>query len=216
MEFCPNGIDQLNNSNDSITNTSDINNEVKKFTDATRLVTFITVCVEVGLGLPSLLCFYMRFVCCTKGISCSFACGGFARNRCLCFFHSESYLNAFTKVIQPFLMFDAIFILTVAPISNIHPFIVTCAVGYVLIALRLLSYVLTFALLFVFRYYKYNMFEKKRLVSLAFKMVGLILDLISISSSLATLIKLGVPEMPGIQISYATASIVLVILTYIT
>ena len=218
MEFCPNDapVNQSNNSINSETNTSNINGDVQKFTDIAKDITFYTACFELGLGLLTFSLFLIKFLWCTKGVSCPFACSGFARNRwLLCCFHSESYIDAFTDAIQPFLMIDAIFILTVAPISSIHPLLITCTTGYILVGLRLLTYVLTFGLLFIFRYYKYNKFKMGRLGLMAVRMVGLFINLVTISSSLATLIKLGIPEIPGIRYTYATATFIIVIITYI-
>ena len=54
-----------------------------------------------------------------------------------------------------------------------------------------------------------------RLASMVLKMIRLFLDLAAISSSLATLIELGIPEMSGIQNTYATATFIIIIITYI-
>ena len=112
-------------------------------------------------------------------------------------------------------MLDAILFLAIAPIDNVHPFVVTCAEGYILTAFRLALYVLTFVLLFGFRYYKYNEFKLKGVVSLLIDFIGLFLVLFSVSSSLATLITRGLPEMKSIRIGYATATFVNIIITYI-
>ena len=112
-------------------------------------------------------------------------------------------------------MLDAILFLTVAPIGNVHPFVVTCTFGYILTGLRLASYVLTFVLLFGFRYYKHNKFELKGVSSLIFDFIGFFIVLFSVSSSLATLIKLGIPERNSIRVTYAIATFVIVIMTYI-
>lgn len=219
MEFCPSDDVPVNQSNNSInneTNTSNINDDVQKFTGIAKDITFYTACFELSLGLLTFGLFLIKFLWCTKGVSCPFACSGFRRNRwLLCCFHSESYMDAFTTAIQPFLMIDAIFILTVAPVSSIHPLLITCTTGYILVGLRLLTYVLTFGLLFTFRYYKYNKFNMGRLGSVAFKMIKLFINLLSISSSFATLIKLGIPEMPGIRYTYAVATFITVIIIYI-
>ena len=112
-------------------------------------------------------------------------------------------------------MLDAVFYLTIAPIGNVHPFVVTCAAGYTLTGFRLASYVLAFVLLFGFRYYKYNEFKIKGVLSLLIDFIGLFLVLFSVSSSLATLITLGLPERKSIQLTYATATFVIIIMTYI-
>ena len=196
------------------TDISDVN--VKKLTNIARDITFYSVYIEVGLGYFTIICFVIKFACCTRGVSCAFACGGFARNRwCLCCLHSESYLKAFSKAITPFLVFDAIFFLLIAPIGNIYPLIVTCVSGYFLIGLRIASVILTFVLLFGFRYYKYNEFQLKDLLSLALDFIGLIFVLLAVSSSLATLINLGIPETKSIRISYYIATFVIVGITYI-
>ena len=215
-EFCYEYTNQTNTINSTTNTNASYDDEVKKFTDVARDITFYSVCIEVGFGYLTITCFLVKFACCTKGVSCSFACGGFSRNRlCLCCFHSESYMKEFSKAITPFLFGDALLFLAVAPISNIHPFIVTCIFGYVLTGLRLASVVLTFVLLFGFRYYKNNEFKLKELVSLAFDFVGLFLAVFSVSSSLATLISLGIPEMKSIRISYAIATFINVVITYI-
>ena len=216
-----NPMNSTTNTMNSSTNTSyidddDDDDDVKKFTNVAKYITFYSVCFEVGLGYFTLICFMIKFAYCTRGVSCSFACGGFARNRCcLCCFHSESYLNAFSKAITPFLMIDAVLLLTIAPISNVHPFVVTCALGYFFIGLRIVSIVLTFILLFGFRYYRYNQFQFKDILSLALDFVELFLVLLSASSSLVTLINLGIPEMKSIRTSYAIATFVIVGITYI-
>lgn len=158
-EFCFDATNQtsiINNTTSDVDDnaTSDVDDNVNKFTNIARYITFYSICFEVGVGYLTLICFLIRFSCCMEGISCSFAWGGFARHRWgLCCFHSESYIEAFSKAITPFLMCDAILFLTVAPISNVHPFIVTCVTGYILTGFRLASYVLTFVLLFGYRYY---------------------------------------------------------------
>ena len=216
MEFCPENENQDDVTNGTNITRDDTNDDVKTFTDVAKYVTFVSVCIEVGLGYFTFHCFLLKFSCCTEGVACSSAWGGFARNRlCLCCFHSESYLEGFTKAITPFLMCDAILFLTVAPISNVHPFVVTCVGGYILTGLRLASYVLTFVLLFGFRYYKYNDFKLKGVAPLLFDFIGLFLVLFSVSSSLATLINLGIPETKSIRVSYAVATFVIVIITYI-
>ena len=213
MEFCSGDNDIINGTTNA---TSGVNDDVKKFTNIARYITFYSVCIEAAFGVFTFTCFLIKFSCFTDGISCPTAWGGFGRNRLLlCFFHSESYLEAFTKAITPFLMLDAILFLTIAPIGNVHPFVVTCIEGYILTGFRLASYVLTFVLLFGFRYYKYNEFELKGVVSLLIDFIGLFLVLFSVSSSLATLITLGLPERKSIQISYATATFVIIIMTYI-
>lgn len=207
------------NTSKIITSTSNINgtdNDVKKLTNIAKDFTFYSACVEVGLGYFTLFCFLIKFAYCTKGVSCAFACGGFARHRwCLCCFHSELYLKKFSEAISPFLMLDAIFFLTIAPLGNIHPLIVTCVLGYFLTVLRILAVVATFVLLFGFRYYEYNEFKFEDIKSLALDFVGLFFVLFSVSSSLATLINLGIPEMKSIRISYAIATFVIVGITYI-
>ena len=210
MEFCHETIIIINGT------TSDVDDNVKKFTNIAKYITFGSICIEVALGFFTSFCFMIKISCCTAGISCPTAWGGFARNRlCLCCFHSESYLETFTKAITPFLMLDAILFLTIAPIGNVHPFVVTCIEGYILTGFRLAFYVLTFVLLFGFRYYKYNEFKPKGVFSLLFDFIGLFLVLFSVSSSLATLITRGLPEMKSIQIGYATATFVNIIITYI-
>ena len=217
MEFCPEDMNETSNINSSTNATSDdVNDDIEKFTDIAKNITFFSVCFEIGLGYFTFYCFLIKFACATKGITPAFACGGFARNRLGLFcFHSESYLEAFSKAITPFLILDAILFLTVAPIGNVHPFLVTCAWGYIITGLRLASYVLTFVLLFGFRYYKYNVFELKGVSLLILDFFGLFLVLFSVSSSLATLIKLGIPERNSIRITYAIATFVIVIITYI-
>ena len=214
MEFCP---DNENEANVTNVTSSDTNDDVKKFTDVAKYITFVSVCIEVGLGYFTFHCFLMKFSCCTEGVAYSSAWGGFARNRlCLCCFHSESYLDGFTKALyNTFLMCNAILFLTVALISNVHPFVVTLVAGYILTGLRLESCILTFVLLFGFRYYKYNKFELKGVASLLLDFIGLFLVLFSVSSSLATLINLGIPETKSIRISYAIATFVIVIIIYI-
>ena len=208
-----------NQTNDNTTNTSNVNDtddDVKKFTDIAKDITFYSICIEVGLGYFTLFGFLIKFAYCTKGVSCPFACGGFARHRwCLCCFHSELYLEKLSEAITPFLMLDAIFFLTIAPFSNVHPLIVTCVLGYLLTAFRILAVVATFVLLFGFRYYKHNEFDFKEILSLGLDFVGLFFALFSVSSSLATLINLGIPEMKSIRISYAIATFVIVVITYI-
>ena len=128
MEFRPDNKNQANVTN---VTSSDTNDDAKKFTDVAKYITFVSVCIEVGLGYFTFHCFLMKFSCCTEGVACSSAWGVFARNRlCLCCFHSESYLDGFTDMITPFLMCDAILFLTVAPINNVHPFVVTCVARY--------------------------------------------------------------------------------------
>ena len=112
-------------------------------------------------------------------------------------------------------MCDTILFLTVAPISNVHPFVVACVAGYILTVLRLASYILSFVLLFGFRYYKHNEFELKGVASLLLDFIGLFLVLFSVSSSLATLINLGIPETKSIRVTYAIATFVIVIITYV-
>ena len=217
MEFCPEDSNQTS-SNDNSTNitSDDVKDDVEKFTDIAKYITFFSVWFEVIVGLLTFSCFMIKFACCTKDISCVFASSGFARSRLfLCCFHSESYLEEFTKAITPFLMLDAILFLTVAPIGNVHPFVVTCTFGYILTGLRLASYVLTFVLLFGFRYYKHNKFELKGVSSLIFDFIGFFMVLLSVSSSLATLIKLGIPERNSIRVTYAIATFVIVIITYV-
>ena len=80
---------------------------------------------------------------------------------------------------------------------------------------RFASCVLTFILLFGFRYYKYNEFEFKGVLPLTLDFFGLFLVLFSVSSSLATLVNLGIPEAKPIRISYAVATFVIVTITYI-
>ena len=216
MEFCPDNENQATVTNISNVTSDGTNDDVKRFTDVAKYITFVSVCIEVGLGYFTFHCFLMKFSCCTEGVACSSAWGGFARNRlCLCCFHSESYLDGFSKAITPFLMIDAILFLTVAPISNVHPFVVTCVAGYILTGLRLASYILTFVLLFGFRYYKYNDFELKEVASLLLDFIGLFLVLFSVSSSLATLINLGIPETKSIRVTYAVATFVIVFITYV-
>ena len=65
---------------------------------------------------------------------------------------------------------------------------------------------------FGFKYYRYNKFELKGVLSLIFDFVGLFLALFSVSSSLATLIN---PERKSIRVTYAIATFVIVVITYI-
>ena len=105
QEFCPvsNQTDIFNCSKNE-SNEGD-GNDVEKFTNVAKYMTFYSVCFEVGVGYLTWICFLIKFPYCTKGYSCAFACGGFARNRwCLCYFHSEKYMEAFSKTITPFLM----------------------------------------------------------------------------------------------------------------
>ena len=216
MEFCPDGKnpDTIVPYSTNVT-SDDTNNDVKMFTDIAKYITFVTVCIEVGIGYITFNCFMLKFSCCTENMSCLTACAGFARNRwCLCCFHSETYLEGFTKAITPFLMCDALLFLIIAPVGNIHPFVVTCAWGYITTVLRLTSYFLTFVLLFGFRYYKHKYFEIKEAALLLADFIGLLLALFSVSSSLATLIKLGIPERKSIRVTYAIATFVVVIITY--
>ena len=217
MQFCPEDTNQtISRENSTNTTTDDTNDDVKTFTDIAKYVTFVSVCFEVGLGYLTFYCFLIKFSCFTRGISCAFASSGFARNRLfLCCFHSELYLDKFSETITPFLICDAILFLTVAPIGNVHPFVVTCDFGYILTGLGLASCVLTFVLLFGFRYYKHNEFKLKGVSLLLVDFVGLFLVLFSVSSCLATLIELGIPEMKSIQVTYAVATFVIVIITYI-
>ena len=213
QEFCPN-VNEFNSTNN--TSNEDDGDDVEKFTNIAKYITFYSVCFEFSVGYLTLLCFLIKFSFCTKDYSCSFACGGFARNRLgLCCFHSEAYIEEFSKAIPPFLMIDAILFLTIAPISNVHPFIVTCVAGYILTGFRIASYVLTFILLFGFRYYKFNEFKITGVLPLSLDFFGLFLNLLTVSSSLATLVELGIPEMKSIQISYAIATFISVIITYI-
>ena len=70
-------------------------------------------------------------------------------------------------------MFDAILFLTVAPIGNVHPFLVTCALGYIFAGLRMTLVVLTFVIFFGFRYYPYKKFDRKEVLSLVTDFFGL-------------------------------------------
>ena len=223
-QFCYENSNQFENTTLNITTNQTIedddddddDDDVQKFTNIAKYITFYSVCIEVGLGFFTIGCFGIKFSCCTRGVRCQFAWGGFARNRyCLFCFHSKSYMEAYSKAITPFLIIDAILFLTVAPVGNVHPFLVTCIFGYILTGFRLASYVLTFVLLFGFRYYTYNEFKLKEVLPLTFDFIGLFLALFSVSSSLATLISLGIPEMKSIRVTYAVATFVIVVITYI-
>ena len=208
-EFCSDNSNPTNSTND------DVDNNVKKFTNIAKYITFYSVCIEVGLGYLTILGFLVKFSCCTQGVTCRFALGRLSRNRCLCCFHSELYMEKFRKAISPFLIIDAMLFMLMGPIGNIHPFVVTCIRGYIFTGFRLAAYVMTFIVFFGFRYYKYNEFEFKRVISLIFDCIMLFLVLSSVSSSLATLITKGIPEMKSIQITYAVATFVVVIIAYI-
>ena len=65
MEFCPENEDQSDVTNGTKDNTND---DVKKFTDVAKYVTFVSVCIEVGLGYFTFHCFLIKFSCCTEGV----------------------------------------------------------------------------------------------------------------------------------------------------
>ena len=188
---------------------------IKKFTNIAKDITFYSVCIEVGLGYLTLLGFIVKFSYCTRGVTCRFALGGLSRNRCLCCFHSELYMEEFRKAISPFLIIDAILFMVMGPIGNIHPLVVRCIRGYIFIGFRLAAYVMTFIVLFGFSYYKHNECECWRVASLILDCLWFFFVLFSVSSSLATLITLGIPEIKSIRITYAVATFVAVIIAYI-
>ena len=205
-------------------NRSNEKTDMEKYTDVAQDITYYAACVEVGLGYFTLICFLLKLSCCTKGTSCTYLfCGSMRNGFCLCCCHSETYVENFLKVIYPFVMLDAVFIVVVAPISSIHPFIIGCVEGYILTLARVAAYLLTLGLLFIFRYYKVkiekNSLDDKQvrsdLLNLGHVLVQTGLGILSTSSCFATFIEMGLTEEKSIRYSYLVATIIIAIFTLV-
>ena len=62
MAFCPDNDDQTDFINGTTNGTSnDADDDVKKFTDVARYITFYSVCIEVSLGYITFWCFFIKF-----------------------------------------------------------------------------------------------------------------------------------------------------------
>ena len=61
MEFCPEDMNQTSNINSSTNATSDdVNDDIEKFTDIAKNITFFSVCFEIGLGYFTFYCFLIK------------------------------------------------------------------------------------------------------------------------------------------------------------
>ena len=56
MEFCPENENQDDVTNGTNITRDDTNDDVKKFTDVAKYVTFVSICIEVGLGYFTFHC----------------------------------------------------------------------------------------------------------------------------------------------------------------
>ena len=136
---------------------------------------------------------------------------------CVVFILKHTYLEAFSKAITPFnvrcyFIFDYC---TNKQCLSIHSHLYYIIYVHILAGFRFATWVLKFIRLFGFSYYKCNKFDLKGVLPLTLDFFGLFLVLFSVSSSLATLVNLGIPEAKPIQISYTIATFVIVTITYI-
>ena len=96
MEFCSVRKDQADLDRDNATNISNADNDIEKFSNIAKRITYISVLWEVGLGLVSIIGFMIKLILASYGIPCAII------RLFLCCFHSESSLQIIANNITPF------------------------------------------------------------------------------------------------------------------